>query len=302
MHYPSLPALPRLMVVGLLAACATLAACAETTEPDAPGSIYDEGEEVRVVEPVDFTDEPYTFTGPTSIADLRALVTTNDRVWYGFGPDDGYPQGDVQVLDEVCTVDGFPNQVAEVAELPTHIEGVTTLHPRFYFKAGVCGQDERYYGAFMLEDASGGILVLKDSRIADFTFGDRVRLRVRGLIRFFDVTAVLVYDEQEVVGDQPIAYEVTDQAFTGDDVGHVRRITGVVTSEATNTNFNEMVLTHPDDANITWKVSLDREFGQRNLGIEAGDTLQLTGPVLTSFGEHKLLVARLGQVEWVDAQ
>ena len=71
---------------------------------------------------------------------------------------------------------------ADPESLPMTVEGIVTTYPRYFQKKLVCGEDERFYGSYFLQDSTGGILVLRDSRIANFTFGDRVRLKVRGIL------------------------------------------------------------------------------------------------------------------------
>ena len=82
------------------------------------------------------------------------------------------------------------------------------------------------------------------------------------------------------------------------DIGKVKWITGKIVSEATNNNFNEMRL-QSEDGSTTWIISLDREVGQRNPDWRAGDKLQITGPVLNSFG-LKIIVMSYGQVEKIN--
>jgi len=163
-----------------------------------------------------------------------------------------------------------------------------------------------------------------------------VRLRVRGLMKYFDTKAVLVYDQEEVIErDFGVPYRVLTGPITLDDVGRVGRVTGKVSGLPTNTNFNEMCLVGLNDtseeacakacktstdclsetctfpsANALsgtcereggyWLVSLDKEIGQRQPRIiEAGQKLEITGPVVNSFG-LKLLVSRFGQVKFLD--
>ncbi|MBU6162736.1 MAG: hypothetical protein KGO50_16595, partial [Myxococcales bacterium] len=136
--------------------------------------------QIPVDEPVVFAERSEATTygrpraGEPGIADLIALLP--DGAISLTEPNLFVADGDVPSGDQ-CQGGG-----AVVAPgLPMVIEGVVTLHPRQYVKTPVCGQDERFYGSFVIEDDTGGILVLRDGRVADFTFGDRVRLTVRGL-------------------------------------------------------------------------------------------------------------------------
>lgn len=274
-----------------------LIACGDPTE--VPERVDAAGKEVPVQEPIAFTSTNYNFTGPKSISELISIIPADQFVWHGFAPNSPYPvQGD-------CEPGRTGEQVVSVAnELPMTIEGIVTLHPRYFQKRTICGEDERFYASYFLQDSTGGIVVLKDSRIEDFTYGARVRLRVRGVVhQAFGVgvppfRAVIVHDQQEIIStNNDIYYETTDAAFVTADIGKVKRITGKIVSEATNNNFNEMLVQHPTDPSITWLVSLDRELGQRNPELCQGDSVTLTGPMLDNFG-LRLIIASLGQIEF----
>ena len=252
-------------------------------------------EESVVQEPLTFTDTAYksSFQGPDSIAEVLALIDKGAPVWHGFSPATPYPvKGD-------CDFDRSGEQVTnEIAALPMVIEGVVTLHPRYFVKQAICGEDERFYGSFFIQDHSGGILVLRDSRISPFSYGDVVRMRVTGVAKYFDAFSVLTFDQLEVVSEQkiPLAYETTTNGFRVADQGLVRRIRGKIVSESTNNNFNEMRLESLDDPAVSWLVSLDRELGQRRPELFVGDVVELTGPVTNSFG-LRMLIASYGQIE-----
>lgn len=280
-------------------AAALLAGCSEQLGPQDPTQFYGQAQEAEVEEPVPFTDQNYDFTGPTPISDVEALVPGDEFVWYGLAPGDPYPHGDERVSDGEC-VGGFGNKIAALDELPATIEGIVTLKPRYFQKVSVCDQDQRFYGSFFIQDESGGMLVLNDSRIEEFDFGSRVRLRVRGLMTSFDQPSVVVFDEVEVLEPDTtydIYYEEISRDFEPADVGRVRRIEGTVSQEPTNNNFNELKIAGDDGA--TWLVSLDRELGNRGVEINEGDRLVLTGPVINSF-DLRLIVSAKGQIRRVD--
>ncbi len=324
-------------VVAAIAILMFLSSCAAESDPFTEPQIderYGDVEQVYVKEVVDFTDQNYSFAGPDSIEELLNVIPPDAFVFYGFAPEDEHPMDDVP-----C--EGRFDNISPAAELPMVVEGVVTLHPRFFIKPEFCGEDERYYGSYIIQDSTGGILVFKDSRVADFMMGDRVRLRVRGLFKAFDTTAVLAHDPAEIIEtEQPIYYEEIDRELELSDIGKVLRFTGKVGpgGRPTNQNFNEMCLVRPDDnldeicgkfctintqeadceSNVCvpdfngastgrceraggyWLVSLDREIGQRQPRIiEEGDVLQVTGPILDSFG-LSFLIARWGQIEFVE--
>jgi hypothetical protein len=287
---------------------------------------YPGAETTPVDEPVLFTDVPYDIQGSTSIADLLGSIPEDDFVWYGMS--DPYP------ITGSC--DSRNNEVVQVASLPARIEGIATLHPRYFQKVSFCGSDERYYGSFVLEDKTGGILVLKDSKVSDFSMGARVSMRVRGLLKYFDTRAVLVYDEEEIVSSsEPVYFEDIQRSFEKDDVGRVKRVTGKVSTAPTNANFNEICLTAQDDTSAEicakvcvrdsdcesadcvlpfeaassgtcsraggfWLVSMDKEIGQRlPVVLNPGHIVTLTGPIVDSFG-LRMLVSKVGQIQVID--
>ena len=318
----------RLFLIG--SALFALAACSGVNEPATQDEIDDRfgtAETTYVEEHVDFTDAPYDFTGPSSIADLIGVIPDGASVWYGMS--ESYP------ISGTCDP-RQRNEIETSSALPMEIEGIVTLHPRYFQKINFCGEDERYYGTYMIEDSSGGIMVLKDSRIADFMMGDRIKLKVRGVMKYFDTTAVLVHDPEVIVEtEQAVSYKEIDREFDTADIGKVFRITKKVQGEATNTNFNELCLVGLDDssdedcskycvahsdcesgecvfpyASATsgtcsrdggyWLVSLDKEIGQRQPRvIKKGDVLEVTAPVLDSFG-LKMIVMRFGQIRVVE--
>ncbi|MEZ4461741.1 MAG: hypothetical protein R3E66_18870 [bacterium] len=305
--------------------------CGAEADPATPAEIaasFGEGTTRYVQESVKFIDQPLDFQGDTSIDDVLNGLIPNASVWYGMSADSPFPQAD--------NCDARGNEVETVAELPTYIEGIVTLQPRYFQKVSFCGSDERFYGSYFLQDQSNGILVLKESRVEDFNMGDRVRLRVRGLMKYFDTKAILVSDEQEIVErDYGVPYQTINRPLEVGDVGRVGRVVGKVAGVPTNTNFNEMCLVGLDDTSPEacakvcksnndclsetcvfatqsaqtgvcereggyWLVSLDREIGQRQPRIiKAGDKLEVTGPVVNSFG-LKLLVLRFGQLKFLD--
>lgn len=291
LHSPSF----RMILVSLLLVASS--SCADFSSPST--RIDEKPEETTTIEKIEFTTQNYAFTGPTSIADMVAAIPEDDFVWHGFAPQFPYPvQGD-------CDFDRANEQKVSVSmDLPVTIEGVVTLHPRYFQKRTICNQDERFYASYFIQDGSGGIVVLKDSRVSDFTYGARVKMRVLGLVynRFGQAAlpfrAVLAHDQQEIIStNNPIYYEPVNRNLEVADIGKVVQVKGRIVSEATNSNFNEMKVEALGNPEITWLVSLDRELGQRSPELCAGDTVTLTGPVLDSFG-LRLVIASRGQIEF----
>ena len=282
------------LVMGLFL---TTACVAIEEPPENLSERYGEAEVATVTEEIAFTDQPYDFSGEVTIREIRDLIPEFPRLWLGLSAGDAYP-----VSGDCDPQFGGPDLIPpQLDELPAVIEGVVTLHPRYFMKVTVCGTEERYYGSYIIQDESGGIMVLKDSRVAEFDVGDRVRLRVRSLLRNFSNLTVLGFDQEEVLTDrsnrEPIYYvELTRPFRENEDLYEVRRITGRVEMEATNQNFNEMKVRSVENPNITWLVSLDRELGGRGVAPKQGDLVQLTGPVVESFG-LRMLIANFGLIE-----
>lgn len=243
--------------VGIAALAALWLGCGEVNDLAVPL------EEVSPVAPIeDPIDESITYAdrasfqyglpreGAPSIGDLIALFPTDPT---GVNDPDVFVGDGVRTPTEFCRGGAF--QVVE--GLPMEIEGVVTLHPAQYMKVPICGQDERHYGVYTIEDDTGGVVVLRDSRVAPFSFGDRIRLRVDGIMLTFgletDTRAVLI-SSYEVLNDPPprgdgiaapgtVLYEPVDRPFGDEDITRVREITGWVFQQPTNDNFNSMIIT-----------------------------------------------------------
>lgn len=187
--------------------------------------------------------------GEPGIADLIAIY--NDVLGgqrsYAFAQS-VYERGDPPLQE--CRFDGA---TTSTARLPLTFEGVVTYHPRRFFKVEVCAaeEDERNWGAFTVEDDTGGILVLRLGRTTNFSFGDRVRITVTGIMLTFsrdsDTRAILSYTMEKLSGDSPdqdmpILYEEQSTPFVAADVGRVHQIEGFVNQSPNNANFNTMLL------------------------------------------------------------
>lgn len=313
-----------LLCLGICGAPLFLGACADAEGPLNPEDYYSQGTPTEVLEPIGFSDKNYdergddsiAFGGESTIAETLAMITppaagepgSDAFTWYGFSPLDPYPMGDNPDFEMECDPENNPTNNPKyqqpwrkISALPTVIEGVVTLHPRHFKKIRFCGQDQRYYNSYFIQDDTGGIMILKDSRVADFTFGERVRLRVRGLMKSYDDYLVVTFDSEEVVNPgtkYDIYYKEVDEALGLEDIGQVRRVRGTIYSEPTSTNFNSMFIR--DENGVSYAASIDRELAQRNIGLENGVSVQLTGPVVNSYGDFVVLISSLGQIERLD--
>lgn len=299
----------------ILLALLFLVGCAETTEPGSAKERFEPGTKTRVEAPIPYREGSPDIQGETPIRkllDLKDPSGDTAPVWFGFGGGDAYPSGTKREFGKACDAN-FGNKVYELDALPAVIEGVVTLHPQHYEKVGICGEDHRFYGTYFLQDDTGTILVLKDSRIADFTYGDRVRLRVRGVVKQFGTLAVTAFDQEEIVADASdeslkVPFERLDESYKShferdgmewqlrncfdltdgfavpQGFANNYRITGRVCREPNSRNFNELLLQNRkgkcvDNPKYEWTVSLGLELGRRGLEIERGDVITVTGPV-----------------------
>ena len=245
--------------VAILAAAVSLACSPELREEsDLEGQFETPAEQRSVAEPVRYIERlpgrSYGLprAGEPGIADLIGLLSDeaigagDPDIWAG--PDDIPP----------CP---SPERINIVDELPITVEAVVTVHPRQYLKVPICDQDERNYGSFVVEDDTGGIVVLRNSRVAQYTVGDRVKLTVRAMMfTFRDPSTRVVVSADIERADPPdgetgfVLYERLEETFSIADISESRRIEGLVMQTPNNTNFGQLILaskpapTVPDDA------------------------------------------------------
>ncbi len=272
-----------LLTASMMTGCADLRQTAESSD-----GWFDPGTDLFVTEPLAFTDEPYSFpedtaTGLAALAGA-ALPVTSGSIAYG---------ADDQFADDTdCS------SIVEES-LPWELEGVVTLHPRFYFKTDGCdsSSDEKYYGSYFIQDATGGLFVLGDSKVAHFTAGTRVRMRVRGVRTAYDLDMVYAHDIIEVVeSDVPIYYEVADGALGDADIGLVRRVSGTVISE--QSTFGDFDI--ESDDGTTYSLSVDSDLNRRGFEFEIGTRIEATGPVIYSYSAYSIVIMQIGQVSVLD--
>ncbi len=259
-----------------------LSSCVETRSP-ASDTWFDLGDTLGVVEPIAFTDVPYDFTGATSLSDTPRAPEFSTLFAEG---------------ESVPACDAW----SETPDLPVEVEGIVTVLPRVYLKTDGCipvgdpdaQSDEKNYGSFFIEDASGGFFVLGDDKLADFGAGDRLVLRVGAVKERFDLDAVASYEVISVVREAaPIFYRVRTTALDAASIALVQRMTGTVTIPPDT--FGETTLV--TDEGVEFVVQLDAELTRRGLTFDVGDVVMATGPVLYSYSTYALVVMQLGQIE-----
>lgn len=263
-----------------------LAAC--RGEPGVLPDVSDawpDAEPYDVQEPIRFTEEPYADLpgdgdGIGDFIDDFFPVTS-----VRFAPGDGY------VTDNSC-------EGREESDLPVEFEGIVTLHPRWYMKLSGCERsDEKYYGNYFIEDATGGIFVVGDSKVAHFDVGDRVKMRVRAIRTDFDFNMVYAHDIVEVNREaRPIYYQWAQEGIGNPDIGETRRVRGVMSTEPDT--FGQFTLTTDEGAKVF--INLDSELNRRRVYPEVGTQLCATGPVQYSFSEYTIVIMRIGQLAVVE--
>lgn len=247
----------RQSLCALLPCAALLAACSGELREERvdPSNIWGDAVEQAEIE------EPIVFVERTDLAryglpragnpGIGALIDILPDSGQAFDDPDIWIAPGEQISTDQCR-GGQPNVVDA---LPITVEAVVTLHPRQYLKLPVCGQDERNYGNFTLEDDTGGIVLIRDSRVAPFTFGDRVLVTAKALTLTFgadaDTRAILVADVERVpplvnpetgAPERTVLFSRQVGPFADADVGQVKRIDGWVMVQPTNQNFNAMVV------------------------------------------------------------
>ncbi len=257
-----------------LALVALLTACADPREiPVDPDEIWEDGSEEILTEPISFAKRGggASYGLPRGDADSMAdLIAIFPEDGVGFGQPTIFSSDAYDGADDNC-----PTWAREsTRRLPMTIDAVVTLHPRQYIKVEVCEQDERHYGSYVVEDDSGGTVVLRDSRVAPFTFGDRVRLTIDAVTLTFggdgDTRAILLAEVEKLPSDDKTIYYVeTDEPFTTDMVGRVHRVEGWVHVRPTNDNFNEMVMTSNEyEVGVGARTDLEGDLLQCVRGCE----------------------------------
>ncbi len=270
---------------GVVALGAALFGCNDVDPLPDTGDWWAPGVDYDVQEPIRFTPEPYDDlpgAGPGIGDFIDGALPASELT---FAPGDAY------LAANSC-------RASTSATLPAEIEGIVTLHPRWYMKLSGCNRaEEKYYGNWFIEDATGGIFVVGDSKVAPFDVGDRVKIRVRGVLTNFGMDMVYVHDVLEIDRNKrPVYYREVDRALGPNDIGETVRIRGVVTGPPDT--FGEVLV--ETEGGVRIAASLDDELNRRRVHPPIGSTLCVTGPVLYSFSAYSIPIMRIGQLAVVD--
>lgn len=294
----------------LAAVLLALGGCVQPRAAEDPDTWYAEAEALDVQEAIEWTSEPYgdlTAGGSVEIGAAAESVFPIDSWTAVAYPPDSEAWQDADACDTI-----------EDSDLPFTVRGVVTLNPSLYYKTDGCiadgfeDSDEKYYASYMIEDDTGALFVLHDSRIARFGVGDTLTLEVRAVRTSYDLDLVYAHDLVSIEHtDRAVHYEeVSSGPLTTDMVPRVHRVTGTVLAydawvetcgseyEPGNAEQFGEFLIEADDGTCH-SFSLGLELGRRGATWDAGTRLQVTGPVLDSFGV-KIVVETLGQIEVLD--
>ncbi len=273
------------MVLSTLALL-VLGCASQREQPEDPSSWFVPGEGYDVTEHVEFTDQPYDdFGAPQSIefVNTRVFPTgtsdyVNDIV---YGPDENLPDNDCDYGTD--------------SDLPAEVEGVVTILPDMYFKTIGCDYgDEKYYGNYFIQDRTGGLFILGDSKVAHFDMGDRVRMKIRAARTTYGLDMVYGHDILEVKrGPQAIYYQQPEGRLGAEHVTEVQRVHGEVINEVGD--FGEQQL-EGEDGTI-YDLSIDSELGRRGFNLPVGAQITATGPVLFSYDIYSIIIMRVGQIQ-----
>jgi len=274
---------------------ALLSGCVQSQSGEDPSSWYDTGSDINVTESLQFTDQNYAF--PANDAD--GIGHLKDHL---FPVPAGSPGSDQVAWGAQDDVDGTPFCQRTVSpDLPFDVDGVVTIFPRYYFKTSGCNWDsaEKYYGSFFIQDRTGGVFMLGDTKVAHFYAGDHVHLRIRAAKTSFGLNMVYAWDDAEIVErGVPIYYQVPTESFgamaaSGDNpIGRVWRVTGTVVNEADTFGAFQV----ETDDGTRYDVSLDVELTRRGVRYAPGTRLTVTAPMLYSFSIYSMIVMQKGQV------
>jgi len=302
-----------------IAAALLLGACADRGQAERWQDWFDEGTASDVTEAVPFTEQDYTFPADP---DAGILALREDLLTQTFDNDGPlFAPGEMPEGADACSFwEELPADSDGGAALPREIQGIVTSHPRVYRKIEGCApqdaqSDEKYYGSFWIEDATGGVFVLNDSKVAAFEMGDKVTIDVRAVRRRFGIDMVYVHDLVSVErGPFEVSYDEVARPLTQADQSTVQRVTGTVLTEPTT--FGEIVLSIDGYTGGTCEpetregrahclfANLDQEIARRGITLTPGERVTLTGPVTQNvffddqgaISFYGLYLTRVGQI------
>jgi hypothetical protein len=300
---------PRSFAVALLLFGVLVGAgCEDAREsPEDTTGWWSDGESAWVEESISFTTNDYAL--PTGSAD--GIGDFASRV---------FPVGDWENDQNLWSIkyapgEGFSADCGSIEDdaLPYELEGIVTLHPAWYIKSYGCAPDpnqsytpdseEKYYSSYFIEDRTGGLFVLFDSRVAPFTVGDKVRLNVRAVRSNHWDDAGDYIGSQDMIyahdivsverGASSVHYSEVDEPLDIQHSNRVVRATGTIVD--IDESFNNYTIETASGAEVIYSLGLD--LGRRpSAKAKLGDTVTATGPVLLSYDTFTISIAQVGQL------
>jgi hypothetical protein len=285
--------------------------CADVRdEPVDQSDWWGAGEDAWVEESIDFTDADYAIPagGSGGIGDF------SDSVY----PVGTWDRSDSENLWSIKYAPGedFSADCGGLEDdaLPHELEGIVTLHPAWYIKSYGCApepdrsyppeSEEKYYSSYFIEDSTGGLFVLFDSRVAPFTVGDKVRLKVRAVrSNHWDDGGSYIGSQDMIYshdilsverGASAVHYTEVDGDLTIDHINRVVRVTGPIVE--IDESFNNYTVETAGGGRVAYSLGLD--LGRRpSAKAEVGDVVTATGPVLLSYDIFTISIAQVGQLD-----
>jgi len=285
--------------------------CADVRDtPTDHSDWWEDGEDMWVEEAVDFMADDYAIpaAGTAGIGDFSSQVFPVGT-WDSSDPENlwaiKYAPGESFTAD--CGS-------VEDSTLPYELEGIVTLHPAWYIKSYGCApepdntwtpdSEEKYYSSYFIEDASGGLFVLFDSRVAPFTVGDKVRLKVRAVrSNHWDDGGAYIGSQDMIYAHDIVSVERDSSAIhyteVDGDLGiehsnRVVRVHGTVVE--IDESFNNYTVETASGGQVVYSLGLD--LGRRpSSKAKLGDVVTATGPVLLSYDIFTISIAQVGQLE-----
>jgi len=189
------------------------------------------------------------------------------------------------------------------------IEGVVTLRSNWYNKVMIPttnGQDEKNFGCFFIQDGDEGVFILyPNCAIPYVEYGDRVKLEVISMARSYGENFIVAHKNLSVISKNNPIYYITPNTALEDIsplkslrnsfINKVVRITGYVSipNQDDFDRYGEFALI--SDNGISYGVSQSLTLKDRKYKINVDERLEITGPVINSFGV-KVCLSDEGQV------
>lgn len=259
----------------------SLAACVEQV----PTGLTDPGSDGHRItpnrpafEPIAYTDQNYDFNGGVGTVDDLLTDAT---------------ESDICGQDRILTPATSPT-------LPFQVRGVATSLSNLYYKVTFdtgdgSRVDEKNFGAFFIQDQNEGMFVLRQADDIEYaSFGDLMTLNVTAMVMRCGQKMIYAHTliERNPAGCSdgtndircPIYYRTPTAPFTLDDVNEVYRVEGIVVipDEEQFNRFGDFAI--QTETGFTFLGAMSLDIKDRQFRLPEGARVQLTAPVISSFG------------------